>query len=362
MGWPSRPRRPATSCRSFSRPLAGFLPVDGRSPRQELRRTAPLLFLLGGVAVAALLVRVILFGGLAGEIPQVPLRGLGLPARAIAMLAVVPAWVRLLVWPAHLQAHYGPPELPVTPTLTAGHLLGLVLVLAIGGILWRSRAGGPGPRARPRLDRDQPCSGQQCAGGNRDSACGTDPLPPQRRLCPDRGMDLGHRVPAVAGGVGAPDCRGGRRAHAAGARGLAQCHPGRGCGRIRRPSSLRLQQDAPGRLSGPPRQCDLLRRPEAVRRGRGSVPPRLALYRGDPAVFEGLGQLYRIQHRCGEALPILEEGVLRHPAATVLRARTIECALAVGDTARAIGIARRAVDAGQTEFLGTLKRFAPAAR
>jgi len=82
-----------------------------------------------------------------------------------------------------------------------------------------------------------------------------------------------------------------------------------------------------------------------------------SLYRDDPAVFEEYGQLYRIQGRCDRGLAIFAEGVERHPDETVVRARLIECALALGDTTRARQVAREAVQRGRTEFEGTLKRL-----
>ncbi|HEV8599967.1 MAG TPA: tetratricopeptide repeat protein, partial [Gemmatimonadales bacterium] len=93
--------------------------------------------------------------------------------------------------------------------------------------------------------------------------------------------------------------------------------------------------------------------PEAERAARRAFE----LFKGDPQVFEQFGQTLRRQGHCADALPVLAEGVQRFPDRTVARSRLIECALAMGDTARARGIAAEAVALGQTEFEATLKRL-----
>jgi len=338
--------------------LAVILPGDGRSSREELRRSASLVFLLGGLAIAALLVRMILFGGLAGEIPLVPLRGLGLGQRAIAMLAVVPHWGRLLLWPAHLQAHYGPPELPVVTSLASGQLVGLVLLVVAGGTLWWSA------RKAPVLALGIAWIGFSLAPVSNLAA-------PTGVLLAERTLFLPSVGLALAAGWDWSRIveRSSRRSlFRLAATGLGAVLLGLGAWRSVTRARVwkdqdtffaHLEADAPeayrAHLVSGTYYAGQQRFGEAERAFRRA----LTLYRADPAVYEGLGQLYRVQHRCDEALPILEEGVLRHPEATVLRARTIECALAVGDTVRAIGVARQAVEAGQSEFRSTLARLTP---
>jgi Tfp pilus assembly protein PilF len=83
----------------------------------------------------------------------------------------------------------------------------------------------------------------------------------------------------------------------------------------------------------------------------------LELYEGDGTVFEELGQLYRADGRCGRALPLFERGLSIHPSRTVLRARFIECRLRLGDTTRALALAREAVETGHPEFEQTIQRL-----
>jgi Tfp pilus assembly protein PilF len=96
--------------------------------------------------------------------------------------------------------------------------------------------------------------------------------------------------------------------------------------------------------------------PEAERAARRA----LVLYSLDPQVHDQLGQVLRVEGRCGEALPVFAEGVRLAPEGTTLRSRLIECALAVGDTARARESASEAVRTGQTEFRSTLERLSKA--
>jgi hypothetical protein len=329
---------------------AGSGPIKPR-----LRRAGSVLGLLGCVALAGLLVRVILFGGLAGEVPQLPLRGLGPGDRIVAMLAVLPHWVRLLLWPAHLQAHYGPPELPVSAGLSSLHLLGLTLLIGLVALFgWALR------RARP------------LAIGLAWTAVGLLPvanlatptgvlLAERTLLLPSVGVALGFGwvVLTAAARVRTPV---GRLA----VRGVLLLLLGLGGWRFLTRNGVwhdqarffaSLERDAPGsyraQLTAGIYYKGVRRMADAER----AMQRAWSLYRDDPAVFEEYGQLYRIQGRCDRGLAIFAEGVERHPDETVVRARLIECALALGDTTRARQVAREAVQRGRIEFEGTLKRL-----
>lgn len=318
-------------------------------------------YLLQGAAVAAgLLLRLLVLGSLAGETPATVLRGLSLGARAIAMLAVVPQWARLLLWPAHLQAEYGPPALPVTTSPGFAHGLGVVLLLLIGYLTVRSW------RRNPVL-----------AFG---LAWLLVALAPVSNLIAPTGILLAERVlllPSVglviALGAGvalllpaweaAPHAV---RLATAGAAvallGLAGVHS------VQRQASWRsqeiffaqLQRDAPRTYRA---QFVASRYYYGERRfaeAEAAARRALALYGLDPQVHEQLGQTLRVLGRCQEALPILAEGVRLAPEGTTLRSRLIECALASGDTARARAAAREAVALGQQEFQHTLDRLGTA--
>ena len=322
--------------------------------RARLRRAGSVLLLLGSVAVAGLLIRVMLFGGFAGETPQVPLRGLGAIPRAVAMLAVVPHWTRLLLFPLQLQAHYGPPGIPVTGTLTALHLLGLA-ILAGSVVLcaWAARRAPPVAIGLAWMAIALlPVS---------NLLAGTGVLLAERTLLlPSAGFALvaGWVVAAAVQRLRAP----GRAVLQAI---LLLALAGLGWRFVVRtrvwhdqdgffaalerdaPRSYRAQLSAGIHYKGARRYADA----ERVFQRAWSQ------YRGDPAVFEEYGQLYRIQGRCDRAVSIFAEGVAHHPDETVLRARLIECALTVGDTSRARAVASDGVRRGRTEFEATLKRL-----
>src|ERR1041384_4548644 len=70
---------------------AEVLAVADRRPwRDRWRETAPAYLMLAGVALIGLLVRVIVLGGLKGEVAALPLRGLAAGERAIARAAAAP--------------------------------------------------------------------------------------------------------------------------------------------------------------------------------------------------------------------------------------------------------------------------------
>jgi protein O-mannosyl-transferase len=88
-----------------------------------------LLLLLVLVAVAFTWVRgLVLEGDLIGTYTAEGLAGQTMGGRALTMLAVVPQWFRLLLWPAHLQADYSPSEIVAQTRWGAAQTLGLALL------------------------------------------------------------------------------------------------------------------------------------------------------------------------------------------------------------------------------------------
>lgn len=97
------------------------------------------LLLLGA---AFWLVRGAVLGGLVGADPADGLAGLSTPARLLTMLGAVPEWVRALLWPAHLQADYGPLEVVPWRAWTWAQTFGtaaLIGLLALIAWSWRRR-------------------------------------------------------------------------------------------------------------------------------------------------------------------------------------------------------------------------------
>jgi hypothetical protein len=74
----------------------------------------------------------------------VGMEGLGVVQRTSAMLPISLQWWRLLLFPLQLSADYSPGELTVSPGLTAAHLLGVLVWVALGYVAWRTRRTVPG--------------------------------------------------------------------------------------------------------------------------------------------------------------------------------------------------------------------------
>lgn len=114
--------------------------VDARPWRERIRLVGGGfigLTLLGSVLVA---IRAAVLGGnVVGAYTAEALVGLDLPGRLLTMLRVVPIWLRLLVWPAHLQVDYSPDEVVASTSFGVMELSGLLIVMAVVGIAVGSR-------------------------------------------------------------------------------------------------------------------------------------------------------------------------------------------------------------------------------
>lgn len=126
-----------------------LLPREGRFA--ALRRLFPGFAALAAVGVAYLWVRSAILGNFVGSFTAEALEGQDRWGRLLTMLQVVPEWIRLLVWPAHLQGDYSPSVINqatswgLAQTLGAGILLGAALITwllrrhvpaAAFGLLW----------------------------------------------------------------------------------------------------------------------------------------------------------------------------------------------------------------------------------
>jgi len=110
----------------------------------RLRRLAPGYLLLGLAGAVVLLARQVALGGtVAGSFTAAALQGLDFGGRALTMLAVVPEWVRLLVWPAHLQADYSPREIVASAGFGGPEAIGAALIAIITLGAWFARRRAP---------------------------------------------------------------------------------------------------------------------------------------------------------------------------------------------------------------------------
>jgi hypothetical protein len=322
----------------------------------------PVLALQAGAVIVAILLRIIVLGPTPGAGPAVALQGLSPGERIVGMLAVVPEWVRLLLWPAHLEAEYGPPGIAIAGPFGAMHLLGLLLLGAAVLLLIRTW------RRRPVVAFGLAwCALALLPVSNILTTTGVI-LAERTLLLPSAGTML-----ALGGGfallflwleAARP------RVRLAGYTLLGALILAGALRSLERqpvwkePDGFvrRLETDSPAsyraHLIASRHYSETGRHREAERAGARAY----ALFKGDPQVFEQYGQTMRRQGRCADALGVLSEGVQRFPDRTVVRSRLIECALAVGDTARARAVAHEGVQLGATEFEGTIRRLESPAR
>jgi protein O-mannosyl-transferase len=105
---------------------------DPRPLRARARTLWPLAATLAAVGVGYGVARLGAIGWLFGDTPNPALASLPPSARGWTMLAVAGEWLRLLLWPAHLAALYGPPG---TPILKGFDWRAMGCALAVGAVL-----------------------------------------------------------------------------------------------------------------------------------------------------------------------------------------------------------------------------------
>ncbi len=97
---------------------------------ERVRRLTPQFALLTLVAVFALVTRLFVIEAIGGDIPHPALANLGMGARALVMLGVLPDMVRLMVFPARLFADYSPVMVTISPVPDPTQINGALIVLA----------------------------------------------------------------------------------------------------------------------------------------------------------------------------------------------------------------------------------------
>lgn len=109
----------------------------------RVRRLAPGVVAMSAVGVAVLAVRRAVLGDVAGSFVAEALAGASFSTRFLTMLRLVPAWLRLMTWPAHLQADYSPREIVASHSLGVIEIVGLVLLAGAIALAWRVRRSNP---------------------------------------------------------------------------------------------------------------------------------------------------------------------------------------------------------------------------
>lgn len=102
-----------------------------RAAPRDRRGLARLAMALAAVAVAVIAARRAALGLFQGDYPAPALLRATLPERWLTMLGVVPEWLRLLLWPAHLQADYSPQEIVTATALGPAQLAGALALAAL---------------------------------------------------------------------------------------------------------------------------------------------------------------------------------------------------------------------------------------
>jgi hypothetical protein len=112
---------------------------DGESARDRINKAGPLFVLLVLASVAFVALRTTVTGGFRVAGVNELLGGEPYGVRVLTMLAVVPEWLRLLVWPSSLSADYSFPRTQLVTAPGVGMIPGLAVLAAGALIAWRMR-------------------------------------------------------------------------------------------------------------------------------------------------------------------------------------------------------------------------------
>jgi len=351
--------------------------------RRDQRLASRVRLLVPVTALAALLfvIRGTILGGSVGETPAVALRALPVAGRIQTFLAVVPEWARLFVWPWHLQAEYGPPGIPVGGPMTLQHWFGALLVAAFAWVFWRSQRRAPvvafgliwiAVALAPVSNLIAPtgivlaervlflptvglamvvCGFWMAVRGDstrQDAPCTVRPQPEARPEPRDSSPNL---PPAAAWRTAQSAPRLIYLALTIYALGLTVRSTGRvGTWRTQAAFIAALTRDGAraSRSWKVAAQYWIGEHDDSL--AAADLRQSIALWPHDAEVFESLGQIYRRAGRCNEAVPAFATGVQVDPMATSVRAKLIECLIAVRDWDAAARVADEGVALGETEF------------
>jgi protein O-mannosyl-transferase len=116
---------------------------DPRPWKERLRELRPFALALMLVGVVYLGVRRLVLPDLVGTFAAEAFRGATMGGRALTMLSVVQEWLRLMLWPAHLQTDYTPREIEAATGWGSDQWLGVVLLIAVAALAWWARRRQP---------------------------------------------------------------------------------------------------------------------------------------------------------------------------------------------------------------------------
>jgi len=322
---------------------------DHRPVRSRVGALLPTYLLLTLGAALLMGARRAALGATVGEYPSLILGGLGFRDRLLTMLGIVPEWIRLFFWPAHLRADYAPPEFDAVTHFGAPQALGLglVLLVALAAVAARRRHPavtlGIGVAALALL----PVSNLILPTGIL--------LAERTLLLPSVGVAIVVGAVAAAWELlrGSPSLV--RWASLAGATALLLLGAARSALRQSSwrdtPSVLaQLVQDAPLDYRAWLMYGGHLRTLGRVAEAKEAMLRAAGLYRRDGRVYEDLGQLVRFESGCARAVPIFRRGLAIDPGLRNARGRLYVCLLELGDTTTAMSVAAEGARRGQAFF------------
>jgi hypothetical protein len=120
---------------------AELLLIPGAGWRERLRHFRPTVLVQVLAVLVVVWMRILVLGEARGTFTAEGLIGQGMGGRALTMLGVVPEYLRLLFWPASLQADYSPGEIVPATAWGSAQSLGLMILLLVGVLmvrLWKS--------------------------------------------------------------------------------------------------------------------------------------------------------------------------------------------------------------------------------
>lgn len=124
-----------------------FVIPDEQPWRERIRRLRPvyLTFILIAVVFVAARTQVLSDHSLGGFQPFTPFSALRISTRdrILTAISVVPQWLRLLYWPAHLSSEYGPPELAIAQGWSVLQVPGILVLAAVLLLAWVLRTRQP---------------------------------------------------------------------------------------------------------------------------------------------------------------------------------------------------------------------------
>jgi protein O-mannosyl-transferase len=309
---------------------------DDRPWRARVAAARPLAAALGLTLVAYIGVRMVVLGPSIGESTLIPLVRAPWTTRWWTTLGIVPEWLRLLVWPAHLVATYAPPEVAIRTAPDAQALAGLAIVLVavvacavarrrlpvpVFGVMWTAIALLPVSNL----------------------------LVPSGVLLAERSLFLPSVGAMMVVGVLAPVRVAWPVAVVAGLIVMA----GLGCSALRAPVwrddatlwAVSAAESPHNYFTHYQYGTELFRegRPEAAER---ELRTAIALEPEDPRLYTSLGWRLTAANRCDTAAPLFRNALALWPMSYEARAGLVTCLMRAGDYAGARSLAMVAVAHG----------------